>query len=118
MYLKVKKDLVIAGVKEFLAGRLDGVDFIKSVFPNTHAALMVKPYPKLMIKRYNKKTGDWIGRVCLFLSATEGRVVFKGNGKYEVGSNGSDIKVEYYEDIDDADIIELEENIADMFDNE
>jgi len=104
MNLKVDKALVVGAIKEVMAGRMNGIQFAKKIFPVTFRSLEVKPFPKLMIKRSNKKTGEYIGRVCLFLSATEGRVVVKGNGKYPIGSNGADIKIEYYEDLTETEL--------------
>lgn len=104
MNLKVDKGLVVEGIKMLKAGQITGIAFAKKIFPKTFQALEVKPFPKLMIKRYNRKTGDYIGRVCLFLSPNEGRVVVQGNGKYPIGSNGADIKIEYYEELTEAEL--------------
>ena len=106
MILKVDKGLVQTVIKKAIAGAVSVKDALKEIFPKTFSA-MDRPFPKLMVKRLNAKTGESINRVVLFSSPKEGRVVFAGTGKYPVGHSGTDIKVEYYEDIDEVSVAKI-----------
>ena len=98
MNLRVGKDVVVSVIKRAKKGEVSVLEALKAIFPKTYGSLDV-PFPKLMIKRKNTKTGEAINRVVLFKSPTKGCVVWAGKGKYPIGYSGDDIKVSFYEDV-------------------